>query len=106
MVGAERIPKLMKTSWWPQPHRLQGSFSFELDDVTLDTTILPIAFYDEGLGAPSALETHPENAAFAIVTDQANYYFVLVLSNLDVVLQNLDLNSFSLPLFPLFGSLF
>ncbi len=71
---AERTPKLMKQEWWPQPHKLNGGFSFELDDATIDTTILPFAFYDEGLGTPSALETHPENAAFAIVGDQANCF--------------------------------
>ncbi len=64
----------MKQEWYPQPHFLDGSFSFELDDGTLDSTIVPVAFYDEGLGSPSALETHPENAAFAVVQDQANCF--------------------------------
>ncbi len=71
---AERIPKKMMSQWYPQPHSLAGSFSFEVDDGTLDSTILPIAFYDEGLGTPSALETHPENSAFAIVADRANCF--------------------------------
>ncbi len=66
--------KLMKTEWFPQPHVINGSMSFEFDDATLDQTIIPVAFYDEGLGAPSANETHPENAGFAIVTDQANCF--------------------------------
>ncbi len=71
---AERVPILMKKKWFPQPHFISGSFSFEFDDATLDSTILPVAFYDEGLGAPSSIETHPENAAFAIVNDQANCF--------------------------------
>jgi len=78
----ERVPILMKKQWFPQPHRLNGSFSFEFDDNTLDATILPIAFYDEGLGAPSSIETHPENAAFAIINDQANCF---VNSSINVV---------------------
>ncbi len=71
---AERIPKRMMDEWYPQPHVSDGSFSFELDDATLDTTILPIAFYDEGLGAPSAQETHPENTAFVLTADRCNCF--------------------------------
>ncbi len=70
----DKAPKFMKQKWWPQPHRLTGEITFELDDATFDSTIIPFAFYDEGLGAPSALETNPENAAFAIVGDQANCF--------------------------------
>ncbi len=64
----------MMQEWFPQPHKVAGSFSFELDDGTIDTTIVPLAFYDEGLGTPSARETHPENAAFAIVQDEVNCF--------------------------------
>ncbi len=71
---AERVPILMKKKWYPQPHSIRGSFSFEFDDGTLDSTIVPLAFYDEGLGAPSTIETHPENAAFAVINDQANCF--------------------------------
>ncbi len=66
--------KLMRTEWWPQPHDINGGIAFELDDSTLDSTIIPFAFYDEGMGTPSALETHPENAAFAIQRDEANCF--------------------------------
>ncbi len=59
---------------YAQPHELRTTFTFELDDATLDSTIIPIAFYDEGMGTPTALETHPENAAFAVVTNQANCF--------------------------------
>lgn len=59
----------MRTKWWPQPHSRRVALMFELDNAVIDSTILPIAFYDEGLGTPSALETNPENAAFAISTD-------------------------------------
>ncbi len=65
---------LMRTEWFPQPHDISGTCSFEFDNGALDTTIVPIAFYDEGLGAPGALETHPENAAFAVIADQANCF--------------------------------
>lgn len=64
----------MKQKWFPQPHRIQGSVSFEFDDNTIDSTIVPIAFYDEGLGAPSSKETNPENAAFAIIANEPNCF--------------------------------
>ncbi len=70
----ERVPRQMKQTWWPQPHESSGGFSFECDDATLDSTIVPLCFYDEGLGAPSSLETNPENAAFAVVNDQVNCF--------------------------------
>ncbi len=70
------MPKhmLMKQKWWPQPHVIDGGISFEFDDATIDSTIIPIAFYDEALGAPSTKETNPENAAFAIVQDEPNCF--------------------------------
>ncbi len=70
----ERAPKLMRQTWWPQPHTISGGVTFELDNAAIDSTIIPIAFYDEGLGAPSAIETNPENAAFVLVADQANCF--------------------------------
>ncbi len=71
---SERTPRMRKVTQYPQPHRIDGGFSFEFDDVTLDSTIVPIAFYDEGLGAANVRETHPQNAAFAVVTDEANCF--------------------------------
>ncbi len=70
------MPKhmLMKQKWWPQPHEINGSISFEFDDGTIDSTIVPICFYDEALGAPSSKETNPENAAFAIVANEPNCF--------------------------------
>ncbi len=70
----EKSPRFMKQKWWPQPHDIDGSCTFEVDNGSIDTTIVPLAFYDEGLGAPSAIETNPENAAFAIINDQANCF--------------------------------
>ncbi len=66
--------KLMKSTWYPQPHNIRGQCFFELDNATLDSTIVPFAFYDEGLGAPSANETNPRNSAFVLVADQANCF--------------------------------
>ncbi len=71
---AERTPRMSKVTQYPQPHALQGGFSFECDDVLLDSTIVPIAFYDEGLGAPNVRETNPENAAFAVVSQEVNCF--------------------------------
>ncbi len=71
---ALRVKEFRKTENYGQPHEIRRDFAFELDDTTLDSTICPIAFYDEGLGTPTALETHPENAAFAVVAAQANCF--------------------------------
>ncbi len=79
---AEKVPQFRKQRWYPQPHNIQGSMAFECDDATLDSTIVPIAFYDEGLGAPSAIETNPTNAAFAVVADQPN---CMVGSNINII---------------------
>ncbi len=65
--------RLMRTEWWPQPHRREISMYFELDDQAIDATIVPIIMYDEGLGTPSDRETHPENAAFAVFADPNCY---------------------------------
>jgi len=85
-MAREKAPKLMRQTWWPQPHRIDGGVTFEMDNDGIDTTIVPFAFYDEGLGAPSAIETHPENAAFSIVNDQANCF---VNSRINVMLAEL-----------------
>ncbi len=66
--------KLMKTTWYPQPHTIRGSMSFELDNAVMDTTIVPFAFYDEAMGDPTAKETNPRNAAFAVVNDEPNCF--------------------------------
>ncbi len=70
----ERAPKMMKQAWWPQPHDIKHSVTFEVDNGTLDTTIIPFCFYDEGLGAPSGVNTNPEHASFAIVANQPNCF--------------------------------
>lgn len=64
----------MKSTWYPQPHDMRGGCSFEIDNTTLDQTIVPFCFYDEGLGAPTARETNPRNASFAVVNDEANCF--------------------------------
>ncbi len=86
---ALRVKQFTKVEMYAQPHDLRYGCNFELDDVTLDSTIMPIAFYDEGMGAPTSLETHPENAAFAVVTNQANCF---INSRINIVLANLRFN--------------
>jgi len=66
--------KLMKTTWYPQPHTILGSCAFECDDETLNSTIVPFCFYDEGLGNPELKETNPRNANFAVLTEEANCF--------------------------------
>lgn len=64
MVG---VVKLMRTKWYPSPHHFSIDYAHGLETgVVNNTTILPLAFTDEAQGAPLALETHPENAAFAV----------------------------------------
>ncbi len=86
---ALRVKQFTKVEMYAQPHELRYGFAFELDDATLDSTICPIAFYDEGMGAPTALETHPENAAFAVITNQANCF---INSRINLVLANIRFN--------------
>ncbi len=81
-----RVKQFTKVENYAQPHNIGTSFDFELDDATLDTTIVPFAFYDEGMGTPTALETHPENAAFAQIATQANCF---INSRINIVLANL-----------------
>ncbi len=71
---ALRVKQFTKVEMYAQPHELRREVGFELDDSTLDTTIFPIAFYDEGLGTPTAQETHPENAAFVQAAHRANCF--------------------------------
>ncbi len=69
LVGVIKQSRLMRTEWWPQPHTRGASIMFELDNAAIDTTTFPIIIHDEGLGTPSAIETHPENAAFVVSND-------------------------------------
>ncbi len=57
--------KLMKERWYPQVHRGQMSLLLSAFTATKNYTILPISFYDEGMGVPSTIETNPEHADFA-----------------------------------------
>ncbi len=51
-----RVKQFTKVEMYAQPHDIRWEVAFELDDATLDSTIIPIAFYDEGMGTPTALE--------------------------------------------------
>ncbi len=55
--------KLMKTKWYPRPHEISESF-FLSAEIATGATIIPLMFYDEGLGTPSDEDTHPEHASF------------------------------------------
>ncbi len=60
--------RMTKVEEYPQPHSIDISMLFELDNAAIDSTILPWVLYDEGQGNPTALETNPRNAAFAVTT--------------------------------------
>ncbi len=87
--------KLMKSTWYPQPHRIDGGCAFEFDDGTLDSTIIPFCFYDEGLGAPTSKETNPRNAAFAIISQEANCFVGSRINNI-IAQFRFSLSSFAL----------
>ncbi len=62
--------RLMRTEWRPRPHDMQHAWNHGLETgVVNQTTIYPICMYDEGLGTPSAYESHPENAAFVAAAE-------------------------------------
>ncbi len=61
--------RLMKTKWFPRPHQMALAWGFGLEKSTKASTIVPIAHYDEGLGAPSAYNANPEHASFTETAD-------------------------------------
>ncbi len=60
--------RMTKVEEYPQPHSIDLSMLFELDNAAIDSTIIPWCLYDEGQGNPTALETNPRNASFAVTT--------------------------------------
>ncbi len=64
----KRNRRMTKMETYANPHVLLHSMFFELDNAAIDTTIYPLMNYDEGRGAPSALETNPQNASFVVDT--------------------------------------
>ncbi len=56
--------RLRKVLQYARPHDWNTSFYLQAEAETKNSTILPIIMQDEGLGAPSALATNPENASF------------------------------------------
>ncbi len=80
--------KLMKTEWRPRPHDAQIGWAFEMDDLAIDTTEIPIIRYDEGLGAPDTYNSHPEHASF-VTASEPNCF---VKSRVDNIFAKLQLN--------------
>lgn len=61
--------KLMKTTWYAQPHDMKFMFHQTLESATHKNCIdIPLIRYNEALGAPMANHTHPEHADFASKT--------------------------------------
>ncbi len=61
-----KIRKLMRTEWYPRPHQIERKWMHGVETAVVNNvTNFPIIMYDEGLGAPSAYNAHPENASFA-----------------------------------------
>ncbi len=56
---------MTKVPEWPRPHEFQYNFAIPIESAAVRAaTICPIITYDEGLGAMSAYESNPVNAAF------------------------------------------
>ncbi len=57
---------MTKVPEWPRPHEWQYNFAIPIEATssTPFATMCPIITYDEGLGAMSAYESNPTNAAF------------------------------------------
>lgn len=62
---------LMKQEWFPRPHDIRYGYSHGLEHTTnqdlKQAVINPIAFSDNGLGAPSAYNANPKHASFTEV---------------------------------------
>ena len=56
---------LRQLETYPRPHILENKFELSTFTGTQGQTSYPVIMYDEGLGAPSTYNSHPENASFA-----------------------------------------
>ncbi len=56
--------RLMRIETRPRPHDFKLKVAFELDDANIDSTLIPLLMYDEGLGAPDTYNSHPEHASY------------------------------------------
>ncbi len=77
--------RLMKSTWYPRPHNMKHSWSYNLESVAGDWTSYPIIMHDEGLGAPSTYESHPSHPSF-VETAAPNCFPESTISNLFVEL--------------------
>lgn len=62
-----------KVKQYPRPHVQKNSYYHSAEIANQYYTNVPIAWYDEGLGAPSGYNAHPEHGSFA-VTSAGNHY--------------------------------
>lgn len=66
--------RLMKSTWHSRPHNMVHSWCHGLETAsTIQTTIYPLIIQDEGLGDPSAYNSHPEHASF-VEANEPNVY--------------------------------
>ncbi len=66
MVGQVRFEK---QKWYPRSHDSIIAFKLSAQVTDKDTTMCPIAYYDEGLGAPASFNANPEHASFGTTND-------------------------------------
>ncbi len=62
---------MSKVAMYPRPHNFHLDWMMNVYDAT--ATSIPLLMYDEGLGAPSSYNAHPEHASFA-ETNEPNVY--------------------------------
>ncbi len=65
--------RFIKLKTYPRPHDKQLSWAFNIETTGKYATTVPIAHYDEGLGAPDTYNSNPLHASFA-VSDASNCF--------------------------------
>ncbi len=77
MKGGLKMPqkfRMEKVKEYPRPHNANHSWFHGIESVVVDRAVnYPIMFQDEGKGAPSGYNSHPEHASF-VATDEPNVY--------------------------------
>ncbi len=66
----------MKSTWYAQPHDMINRFGMTLEPSAVahkNSLDIPLLQYDEALGDPSSVNTHPEHASFTS-SNKANCY--------------------------------
>ncbi len=78
--------RMIKLKTYPRPHDKQLSFGLDCETSLKFGTQIPIAHYDEGLGAPDTYNSNPLHGSFA-VSDASNCFVGSRIDNMFVELR-------------------